>query len=661
MKLLSNFKTLYLCTILGLILAACGGSPQPSITSVSVTPATSSVQIGATVTLSSQVVALNGALTTVIWSSSDPSKATVNAGVVTGVAVGTVTITATSTADTSKKGTATITVTASTPAPTITAVSLSPDTANLTVGGSTTLTATVTGTGSFNNAVTWSSSDDSKATVSNSGQVSALAAGSVTITATSVADTSKKGSATITISAVTPPPPTITAVSVSPDTANLTVGGSTTLSATVTGTGSFDNAVTWSTSDSAKATVSNTGGVSALAVGTVTITATSVADSSKSGSATITISAVTPPPPTISGVSLNPDTATLAVNATQQFSATVSGTGAFDQSVTWASSDITVATVNASGLVTAKAPGTTTITATSVADTSKSDTATVTVTAVLSFSNYASLVATVDTEIPDQKPTVTGGSAPYTYSAITPLPAGLELDTDTGFISGTPTASAVASNYTIQVSDALNATATAAINIIINAAPSLTYTPTKTLTQGTAITAADYTRTLSGGTAPFTYSVAPGDLPDGITLNTNTGDLSGAPTVDGSFDITITVTDANGATADSSFTLVVNEAVSIEYDDTAYSASSTATNNTLVAAAPAVTGTSSFTFEVLTQSYAGSGTGNPTFTNQFNINTATGAITTKNTPKVGTYTITIRVTDANGAQATTPAITITVN
>lgn len=84
-----------------------------AVTGVDVTPATASIEVDETVQLTATVspAAANSAVT---WSSSDATKATVDAtGLVTGVAAGTATITATSVADGAKTDTATITVTAS--------------------------------------------------------------------------------------------------------------------------------------------------------------------------------------------------------------------------------------------------------------------------------------------------------------------------------------------------------------------------------------------------------------------------------------------------------------------------------------------------------------------------------------------------------------------
>ena len=87
------------------------------------------------------------------------------------------------------------------------------------------------------------------------------------------------------------------------------------------------------------------------------------------------------PTPTVSGVTVTPSSLQLDLNGTTSgsLSASVSGTNEPSQSVTWTSSNASVATVSDSGVVTAKAKGTATITATSVTDTSKSGTCTVTV------------------------------------------------------------------------------------------------------------------------------------------------------------------------------------------------------------------------------------------------------------------------------------------
>ena len=100
--------------LLAITLAACGGggTGPVTVTGVTVTPASPSVAVGATVALSATVSPSN-ASQNVAWSSAAPAVATVStSGVVTGVSEGTAVVTATSLADTSRSGSVTVTVTA---------------------------------------------------------------------------------------------------------------------------------------------------------------------------------------------------------------------------------------------------------------------------------------------------------------------------------------------------------------------------------------------------------------------------------------------------------------------------------------------------------------------------------------------------------------------
>lgn len=81
----------------------------------------------------------------------------------------------------------------------------------------------------------------------------------------------------------------------------------------------------------------------------------------------------------VTGVSVSPTAATIAVGGTQQLTAMVSPSDATNKSVTWSSSSTSVATVNTSGLVTAVAPGTAIITVTTV-DQGKTASSAITVT-----------------------------------------------------------------------------------------------------------------------------------------------------------------------------------------------------------------------------------------------------------------------------------------
>ncbi len=151
---------------------------------------------------------------------------------------------------------------------------------------------------------------------------------------------------------------TVTGVTVSPSAPSVTGGTTQQFTATVEGTNNPGQGVTWA----ASAGAINSSGLFTAPAATgasqsITITATSTVDNTKSGTATVTVPATGAPPVTYTGVSVTPSTATVAGLATQQFSAAVSGTGAFSTTVTWSVDGTGNGTINSSGLYTAPASG----------------------------------------------------------------------------------------------------------------------------------------------------------------------------------------------------------------------------------------------------------------------------------------------------------------
>src|SRR5437867_4161991 len=329
-------------------------SPVP-VASVTVTPD----HLGLTVGQEGQLTAtprdaagnpLSGRATT--WVSDAPAVATVdNTGRVTAGAVGTATITATSE---TKSGTAAVTVSL---VPVAT-VSVTPDHLDLTVGQQGQLTATPRDAGGnplSGRAITWVSAAPAVASVDNTGRVTAAAVGTATITATSE---TKSGTAQVTVS-----PVPVASVTVTPDHLGLTVGQQGQLTATprdAAGNPLSGRAITWVSDAPAVATVDNTGRVTAAVVGTATITATS---ETKSGTAQVTVS-----PLPVASVTVTPDHLDLTVGQQGQLTATprdAAGNPLSGRAVSWGSLAPSVATVDATGLVTAVATGTTTVSATS--------------------------------------------------------------------------------------------------------------------------------------------------------------------------------------------------------------------------------------------------------------------------------------------------------
>ena len=151
-----------------------------------------SLSVGDTKQLTATVTPAN-ATSTVIWTTSNSSVATVSNGKVTAVGKGTATITATSTENANVKATATVTV--STIAPT--SITLSNSNVALSVGDTEQITVKVSPTNAVS-TVTWSTSDSSVATVSN-GKVTAVGKGTATITATSTENANIKATATVTV------------------------------------------------------------------------------------------------------------------------------------------------------------------------------------------------------------------------------------------------------------------------------------------------------------------------------------------------------------------------------------------------------------------------------------------------------------------------------
>jgi trimeric autotransporter adhesin len=361
-------------------LAACGGgggdptvptptSPRPAaVASVTVTVEPGTILAGARATATATVRDATGATLsgrTVTWSSSTPAVATVDAsGAVTGVAGGTATIVATVEG---QAGSAAITVLAP-----VASVSVTPGTVALTVGGTQQLTALArdaAGGTLSGRTVTWSSGAPGVATVSAAGVVTAVAPGTAAVTATVEG---QSGTVTVT---VTPVP--VATVSVTPAAPALLVGATQQMTAVprdAAGAALAGRAVSWTSASPAVATVSPSGMVTGVSVGTAVLTATI---EGISGSATVTVSNAP-----VASVTVSPTAVSLVEGTVQALVATArdaAGAPLAGRPITWSSSNPAVVAVAASGVVSAVAAGTATVTATAEG---RSGTATVTVRAV---------------------------------------------------------------------------------------------------------------------------------------------------------------------------------------------------------------------------------------------------------------------------------------
>ena len=242
----------------------------------------------------------------------------------------------------------------------VTSVSLNKNTTTLCVGVNETLTATVLPANATNPAVTWSSSNTAIATVNASGQITAVAAGTATITVASAADGTKTATCVVTVNAVPAQPSTIIGN-------NNPVQGTTGLTYSVTNV----PGVTYTWSVPAGWTITAGQNTNSIIVsvgasaggGTISVTPSNTCGNGTAQALTVTTQPATVP---VASVSLNKTTTTLCVGATETLTETVNPNDATNKNVNWSSDNTAVATVNASGQITAVSAGTATITVTTV-------------------------------------------------------------------------------------------------------------------------------------------------------------------------------------------------------------------------------------------------------------------------------------------------------
>ena len=248
------------------------------IASVAVNPSTAFVGVGDTTRLAATVLPANSTNQRVAWTSSNTSVVSVDAsGLLRGVSPGSAVITATT--DEGGK-TASSTVTAANIA--VTGVTI-PATGSVGVNNSMTLAATIQPANATNKTVIWSTSDAGVASVNQNGVVTGVSPGTVTVTATTQ-DGAKTASSTITSSNIL-----LTSVVVNKPSATIGVGDTTSIKATVAPANASNKTVLWTSSDPSVATVSNTGIVTAVAIGTATIAVTAQDAGGVSSASAITI------------------------------------------------------------------------------------------------------------------------------------------------------------------------------------------------------------------------------------------------------------------------------------------------------------------------------------------------------------------------------------
>jgi len=151
----------------------------------------------------------------------------------------------------------------------------------------------------------------------------------------------------------------VTGIVLSPASLTFSVGSSQQLASTIAPANASNKNLIWSSDNTAVATVSSTGMVTAVSIGTATITVTT-----EDGGKTSTTAITTTNQIFVSSITVSPTTATITMGNQQQLTATILPANASNKNISWTSSNTSVATVNWLGLVTSVAPGTCNITVT---------------------------------------------------------------------------------------------------------------------------------------------------------------------------------------------------------------------------------------------------------------------------------------------------------
>ena len=325
--------------------ATCKVIVDYEVQSVSVTPNELLISVNKKRSLVAAVSPSDAANQKVSWASSNNEIAWVNSsGEVTGRSPGEAVITVT-TDEGGRTATCKVIVDYE-----VQSISLTPNELQLNVNESRALAVEITPADASNKKVKWLSSNDDVARVSNTGEVTGRAPGEAVITATS-----DDGDRTATCKVVVVSE--VAGVTLDQKELNLTVDETADLMATVTPDNASNKQVNWSSSDEKVATVDNNGHVVAKGSGQALICATSAAGGKHAYCKVSVRKKVT-------SVALNPSEETIFVGKTAQFTTTILPEEVSDEPVEWTVDDPSVATVNASGLVTAVAKGTTKVRAT---------------------------------------------------------------------------------------------------------------------------------------------------------------------------------------------------------------------------------------------------------------------------------------------------------
>ena len=241
----------------------------------------------------------------------------------------------------------------------------------------------------------------------------------------------------------------------------------------------------------------------------------------------------------------------------------------------------------------------------------------------------------------------TGGMPPYSWSLSSgTLPAGLTLNASTGAITGTPSAAVASTPLTIVVTDSSSPALTQSAALTLTVSSASLVISTSSLPSGQTGVAYSSTLAATGGVSPYTWSLASGTLPAGLTLSASTGAITGTPSAAvASTPLTFKVTDSSSP----ALTQTANLTLTVSPVSLVIATSSLPNGQTGVAYSSTLAATGGVT------PYTWSLTSG-TLPASLTLNASTGAITGTPTTSVTSTPLTFKVTDSSS-----PALTQTAN
>ena len=343
--------------------ASCNVAVKQLATSVSLNTTSETLYMGNSLQLTATVLPNTTTDKSVSWSSNNTAVATVSSdGLVTPKSTGTATITVRTEDGSNLTAQCVVTV-----KQLATSISLNKTSATLYMGNTLQLTATVLPNTTTDKSVSWSSSNTDVAIVSSDGLVTPVSTGTATITVKTEDGSNLSAQCVVTVKQLA------TSISLNKISETLYMGNTLQLIATVYPNSTSDKSVSWSSDNSAVATVSSDGLVTPISTGTATITVRTEDGSNLTAQCVVTVKQLA------TSISLSESDAIMYTDNTLQLTATVLPTTTSNPSVSWSSSNTSVATVSSTGLVTAKSTGNAVITAKTSDGTNLSATCNITV------------------------------------------------------------------------------------------------------------------------------------------------------------------------------------------------------------------------------------------------------------------------------------------